>query len=331
MNVLWLTPNKPENISVGRQRIASHLGADGFDIDLRPGGFSVILEHLRGDHSFDVVVGTTRAGAIAGMVVSALTDRPLVVDHVDPIRQFEETNPLPVARMVRYLECFAFRFSSHTLYVYPEEEKRVRRFASEATETALGVDYELFADPGQEVLETARGELSKYDLHQNLAIYVGGLEPIYHIRDLVESISYLENWSLLVLGSGTQSEYVTSNADGSTVVFLGTVPHDEVPGYLHAADVGVSLVDDPNTLKVLEYGATRLPTVQLAGRAEERLAGMAEFCEPNPKSIAAGIKRANHTDKTMLDGLQNLAAEHSWKRIAGDYADVLRSVVSQES
>lgn len=331
MKILWLIPNKPENISVGRQRIASHLEAGGFDVELRSGGLSAIINALHSNHPYDVIVGTTRAGAIVGSVVSAATRQPLVVDHVDPIRQFEETNLLPVAKTVRYLECLAFSQSSHTLYVYSEEKERVRRFAPDASKTDLGVDYDRFADPDTQVIKAARKELSEYDLQQNLALYVGGLEPIYHVRELIDSISYLNGWSLVVLGSGSQSEYVRANSDGRNVAFLQTVPHEKVPGYLHAADVGVSLVDDPNTLKILEYGASRLPTAQLTGRAEEKFEGMVEFCRPDPESIAAGIERASNADKTMINKLQDFAAQYSWERIASDYADVLRTVVSQES
>jgi len=326
MNVLWLTPNKPENISVGRQRIASYLDSEGIDVHLRSGGLQAIVAALHNADNYDVIVGTTRSGAIAGVVVSALMRRPLVIDHVDPIRQFEETHPLPLAKVVRYLECLAFYQSSYTLYVYPEERQRVQRFASHVIKTDLGVDYERFADPDQSVIETAHEKLDRYDLHRNIVVYVGGLEPIYHIRDLVDSVSYLDHWSLLILGSGSESKYVETNSNGRDVVFLGTVPHDDVPGYLHTANVGVSLVNDPNTLKVLEYGASRLPTVQLSGRAEKKFDGMVEFSDPDPISIAAAIKSAKEANKAMIDRLQDLAAEYSWERIANEYAAVIRTV-----
>ncbi len=323
--VLWLTPNKPENISVGRQRITAHLEERGFTIDLQAGDLPTLRKALYDDEDYDVVVGTTRAGAIVGTAISVLRGRPLVVDHIDPIRQFEETSVWPLAFFVKHFEHLAFRRSAHTLYVYPEEASRVHRFASSASETNLGVEYDRFADPSQEVIERVCERLSRFDLHENVAIYVGGLEPIYHIRELVDSIDHLDNWSLLVLGSGSESEYVEQAAEVTDVTFLGTVPHEDVPGYLYAADVGVSLVDDPNTLKVLEYGAAGLPTVQLAGRAEARLETAVEYCEADPKSISTAIER---TRGRSVDELREITQDYSWESIADQYASVIAKVVN---
>ncbi|MFC4245643.1 glycosyltransferase [Natribaculum luteum] len=325
--VLWLTPNKPENISVGRARIASHLEENGFNVDLRAGRPWIIREIFASDDEYDAIIGTTRAGAIVGLVVSTVTGLPLVVDHVDPIRQLEETSVWPIAQSVRHLENLAFRKSAHTLYVYSEEKTRVQRHATTATKSDLGVEYNRFADPDARILDIASDRLEKFDLRKNVVIYVGGLEPIYHIRELVESIYYLDDWSLVVLGSGSLEPTVTDAAANSDrIIYLGTVPHEHVPGYLHAADVGVSLVDDPHTLKVLEYGAARLPTVQLSGRAEKKFDGTVEFCEAESASIAAAIERANDVSETTIDSLQKLAAEYSWERIAGEYSNVLRSL-----
>lgn len=330
MRVLWLTPNKPEDISVGRERIASHLRARGFDIVLRTADRTVLGDILHADGPYDVVIGTTRAGAIAAVGVAKSTGVPLVVDHVDPIRQLEETMTWPVVCAVRHCEHFAFHQSAHTLYVYPEERERVRRYAPSATETDLGVEYDRFANPHPRVVQAAEDRLDRLELEDNVAIYVGGLEPIYHIRELVAGVDHLDDWSLVVLGSGSLEDIVTdAAATSSSIAYLGTVSHDRVPGYLHAADVGVSLVDDPHTLKVLEYGAARLPTVQLSGRAEEKFAGVVEFCNADPVSIADAIERANDAEDTV-DGLQGLAREYSWERIAGEYATVLESVTESE-
>lgn len=324
--VLWLTPNKPENISVGRQRIATHLDADGFEVTLRAGSPGAVVESVTGDATYDVVVGTTRAGAIVGAGLTAITGWPLVVDHVDPIRQFEETNPWPLAWVVCHLEHVAFRRSAHVLYVYPEERARVERYATAATETDLGVEFDRFADPDANIVDTARDHLDGLALRENVAIYVGGLEPIYHVRELVACVDYLDDWSLVVLGSGSLEDVVTdAAADSAAVAYLGTVPHERVPGYLHVADVGVSLVDDPHTLKVLEYGAARLPTVQLRGRAERKFGESVEFCEAEPESIAAAVKRATGADPETVDSLQALAREYSWECIADQYAGVLRT------
>lgn len=325
MRVLWLTPNKPENISVGRERIATHLRASGHEIDIRAGRPGTVASVLRSGTDYDAIVGTTRAGAIFGAVLKVVTGTPLLVDHIDPISQFEATAAWPLAFAVKHLEHLAFRVADCVCYVYPEEQARVERHARAATKTDLGVDFERFLNPGEEVIADARAHMDDLGLAENVAVYVGGLEPIYHIEPMLKSVAHLDGWSLLVLGSGSlESSVAAAAADSEQVVFPGTVPHETVPGYLHAADVGVSLVDDPHTLKVLEYGAAGLPTVQLAGRAEAKLGDAVGYCSTDPADIAAAIERAAGTDATAL---RDLASEYAWSAIAATYARELETIL----
>ncbi|AEH36964.1 glycosyltransferase [Halopiger xanaduensis] len=330
--VLWLTPDKPEDISVGRRRIADHLEESGVDVTLRGTTPKTVLQSLRDAGQYDVVAGTTRAGAIAGTAIKLATGTPLIVDHIDPIRQFETNNPRWLAEIVRRLENVAFRVADRVLYVYDEETPRVGRFGT-VTKTALGVDFDRFAYPDPEVVERAESALEG-TVAENVAIYVGGLEPIYHIRDLLAAATQLdESWTLLVLGTGSLSEQIERAAAAhENIVYPGTVPHEDIPGYLRAADVGVCLVDDPHTLKVLEYGAAGLPTVQVRGRAEERFDGLVEFCDPTPDSIARAIERAEEeTDsmrgkQSMTTELQSFAREFDWAEIAETYKNTITNL-----
>ncbi|WP_137288542.1 glycosyltransferase [Natronorubrum halophilum] len=322
--VLWLTPDKPADISVGRRRIADHLTNEGFAVTVRGTTPKTVLRSLREGGRYDVVVGTTRAGAIAGAVLKLATGTPLVVDHVDPIRQFEENNPRWLAEIVRRLENAAFRVSDHTLYVYAEERERVDRFAA-ATKTDLGVEFDRFANPSPEALSRAESTLDAHGA-ERVAIYVGGLEPIYRIRELLAAARELadDEWTLVVLGAGSLSDLVERTAAAhENVVFPGSVPHEDVPGYLRAADVGVCLVDDPHTLKVLEYGAAGLPTVQVRGRAEDRFDGLVEFCDATPTGITRAVERAAGTDP---EPLRSFARGFEWSNIAETYKKVIITV-----
>lgn len=325
MNVLWLTPDKSDNISVGRQRIADHLEAAGHRVAVRGTTPATVLRSLREAGQYDVVVGTTRAGAIAGAAIATLTRTPFVVDHVDPIRQFAANNPAPVAAVVRRLENVAFRLADHVLYVYEEEAERVGHRAR-STKTDLGVEYERFADPDEAALDAARERLAALDRREHLAIYVGGLEPMYNVPEMLDAFERLDDWSLVVLGTGSLEDRVREAAAGSAAVqYLGTVPHDEVPGYLHAADVGVCLVDDPHTLKVLEYGAAGLPTVQLRGRAGERFGEFVTYTDLDPENVADAIRRA-HRDGAS-ESFQAFVSRFRWGEIAAAYEETLKSVM----
>lgn len=260
------------------------------------------------------------------MVVSSVHRRPLVVDHVDPIRQFEETHPTWLSVLVRHLENAAFSAADHVLYVYDEEYERIQRHASRTTRTALGVEFERFSDPDLNVVDAAKKKIDSLGLNGRIAIYIGGLEPIYHVRELVDGVELLDTWSLLVLGDGSLSDEVKAlAAEKDTVAYLGTVPHESIPGYLHSVDVGVSLVDDPHTLKVLEYGAAGLPVVQRQGRAESRFGDRVEYADTTPESIAAAIKRAG--TRGSADQLQSFTVSFDWAEIADDYEQSLKSVI----
>ncbi|EMA55917.1 MULTISPECIES: rhamnosyltransferase WsaF family glycosyltransferase [Halococcus] len=342
LRVLWLTPDKPADISVGRRRIAEHLRKDGIDVTLRGTTPQTLLASLRERDSYDVVVGTTRSGAMAGVVLKLL-GTPFVVDHIDPIRQFADTHSSELAFAVRAAENVAFTLADHTLYVYEEERDRVRRYARAATATDLGVAYDRFADPDPASVERARDRLATVgiDADDRVAIYVGGLEPIYHIDELLAAIERLDGWTLVVLGAGSLVEHVERAArECENVVFLGTVDHDAVPGYLHAADVGISLVDDPHTLKVLEYAAAGLGVVQARGRAEERFGEHVTFCDPTPTAIARAVRRAGDggasdedgadDEKGATEAFRTFVRRFDYERVAATYGKVLEGVARGE-
>lgn len=323
--VLWLTPDKPDDISVGRRRLSAHLRQREFDVTLRGTTLRNLRPFVRDADTFDAVLATTRAGAIAGSALKRLGGTPLVVDHVDPIRQFTESASWPVGVGVRWLEHRAFALADHVLYVYAEEESRVQQYASSWSRTHLGVEYDRFADPALGAVDRATDTLNTEGVDGRVAVYVGGLEPIYHLEELLSAVPLLDGWSLLILGAGSLSGHVESvAAERPDVVYPGTVPHDHVPGYLRVADVGVSLVDDPHTLKVLEYGAAGLPVVQLAGRAEERFGDLLEYCDASAEGIANACRRA---DGRETGDLQSFARRFDWAEITDDYADALTMVI----
>jgi glycosyltransferase involved in cell wall biosynthesis len=111
-------------------------------------------------------------------------------------------------------------------------------------------------------------------------------------------------------------------APTSAIHYLGTVDHETVPGLLAACDVGVSLVDDPHTLKVLEYGAAGLPVVQLAGRAEARFGDRLTYTSTEPAEIARAITAAATQDGTTL---QAYVEQFDWAVIADTYAETIQA------
>lgn len=330
--VLWLTADKSAEISVGRERIADYLVADaGYEVTLRGTTPRTVAGELWDPGGYDVVVGTTRAGAIAGTTIRAASGTPLVVDHVDPIRQFEATHPRPLATAVRQLENLAFAVADHVCYVYAEEGPRVRRYARATTRTALGVEFDRFAEPDSASVAAAESRLDALGVRENVAVYVGGLEPIYHVEVLLDAAAHLDDWTVVLVGTGSlEGEVARRAARSGGVEYLGTVPHEDVPGYLHAADVGVCLVDDPHTLKVLEYLAAGLPVVQHRGRAEGRFGDLLTYTEPSPAAIAAAIRSAGtEVGRADRERGRAFAERFDWRAVAETYREVIESVTGK--
>lgn len=322
-HILWLTPDKPDNISVGRSQIAHQLRRFGYKITVRGTTPSTLLMSLREGGGYNGIIGTTRAGAIGGTIINFVYDCPLVVDHIDPISQFKQTNPMWLARFVEAAENISFIRSAITLFIYESERARVEEYASKVVKTALGVDYDRFATPDQEILIAGR-DLLPEDLQRPITIYLGGLEPMYNIESMLEVGAELDTGSLIIAGAGSLESTVERAAGcHGSVHYLGAVPHETVPGLLTACDVGLSLVDDPHTLKILEYGAVGLPVVQLDGQARQRFGDLLTYTDTSPSSIRAAIISAVDHDP---EPLQSFVQQFDWRDIARTYDKALTTV-----
>jgi glycosyltransferase involved in cell wall biosynthesis len=324
INLLWLTPDKPADISIGRARLADHLRRAGFTVTIRGTTPQTVLQSLRNGGTYDTLIGTTRAGALAATTVARIHDIPLIIDHVDPIRQFYETTHWPLAAVVDGLEQIAFRLADHILFVYEEERDRIDKSRTPYTQTTLGVDYERFARPSSDAIDEARERL---DTNRQIAIYIGGLEPVYEIETMLASSDHLPDWELVIAGTGSLEPTVRRAAQSkSGVIFLGTVPHESIPGYLHAADVGLSLVNDSHTLKLLEYGAAGLPTVQREGAARARFGELLFYTQPEPAAVAKAIEDAAKSDG---EALQSFVSRFDWAHVAETYSESIMSVINK--
>lgn len=324
MKVLWLRPDKPENVSVGRHRLGLALEERGHDVTIQNTTVADFRSVLRDDP--DVIVGTTRLGAFVGAWKRLVSGTPLIVDHIDPISQLRRSHGRVTTWGVSQAEKLAFRLADHVMVVYEEELPRVRQHASNVTHTSLGVDYDLFANPPEKAVRKARQTVAtQVPEDGNNILYIGGLEPSYHLQTVVDSLDHLDGWHFVVLGDGSQQDWLEEVATThDTVHYLGTVPYEEVPGYVHVADVGINLIDDPNTLKVLEYGAAGLSVVHVKGDAQTVFGESVTFCSLDPTDVAAAIERAKETPP---DKLQTLARERNWGSLAETYEGVLQQVL----
>jgi glycosyltransferase involved in cell wall biosynthesis len=107
-----------------------------------------------------------------------------------------------------------------------------------------------------------------------IVAFVGTLRPWHDPEILVRALGLLhargDTPRLLIVGDGPERERLATFAQeeglAHTVTFVGSVPHDEVPAYLSAADVAVATYHADtgryfSPLKLFEYLAAGVPVV----------------------------------------------------------------------
>jgi len=320
--ILWLAPDKPENLSIGRARIAQGLRDSGYTVNYEPRRLAHVKTQLTDD--YDVLIGTTSLAGILGMQ-TGLNGKPFVVDHVDPIRQMYRTAGRTKARLVESLQDVAFRLADGILYVYDEEAQRVYGSDALVSQTTLGVDYDRFQNPTGESRDYIAKRLADYDVSGRFAVYLGGLQEIYNIPELLESAKR-DGYQLVIAGQGAyEKDCWKASARYENIHYIGSIPHEHVPALLQKASAGISLVDDPHTVKVLEYGAAGLPTVHIEGRAEGVLPDKGvEWTALDPAEIGASVRVAyNYGDPS---GLEEYAENRRWSDVVDQYQRVIESV-----
>lgn len=319
-HILWVVPDKPANISTGRQRIANGLRTRGHTVDSVADRAGALRAARNG---YDVVMGTTAwLGAVA-----PLTDAAVVVDYVDPIDQLQRSCGRLERTAAYALHRNALRQADGVMYVYDRVASELPA-GVETTKTSLGVDYDRFADPSPGVMAQADGILSQRGVTEDFAVYIGGLEPPYNIETMLSAAGQTDtDCQLVVAGTGSKQPAVETRASQrEDVTYLGTVDHEAVPGLLAHASAGICLVDDAHTVKVLEYAAAGLPIVHITGTAQRRFdIPDIVWCENQPDSVGSAIDTA--LERAGGDALKRLAKAHDYARTIAEYDSMIQRVV----
>ena len=133
-----------------------------------------------------------------------------------------------------------------------------------------GIDIEAFRGQDGEVIR------EKYHLNNaKVIIYVGTLGEGRYLKLLIQAFSEVrkrrEDVNLLIVGEGDDEGNLKKLAGelgiGGDVIFTGQVPQAEVPGFIAAADIGVSPVPPfsfykmSSPIKMFEYMAIAKPVI----------------------------------------------------------------------
>jgi len=138
-----------------------------------------------------------------------------------------------------------------------------------------GVDRELFYRPN---LEDRRKNREKLGIRRDeiILISVGSLDYTRELENIIiaykNSLSQLRTYNtrLFIIGDGPDYYHLLKVVEEyeltDKIVFIKYVPHNKIPDYLTAADIGIcylpiELYYVQPSLKILEYLACGLPTI----------------------------------------------------------------------
>jgi|GEM_PF-153460 len=204
---------------------------------------------------------------------------------------------------------------------------------------ADAVDLEAFV-----VDETRHDARRKLDLPPDafLVVYAGHLYPYKGIPDLIEACQWLNPGIRVAIVGGRPEDLARTKEAAAkfglkNVIFVGRVPHKEVPLYLRAADLAVMPYTREShhveyyssPLKLFEYLAagraiisTDLPSVREV--LDDRLA---EFVPAeDPKALADGINRLQASPARVAElerSSAELATHYTWTERARAVLDAM--------
>jgi glycosyltransferase involved in cell wall biosynthesis len=193
--------------------------------------------------------------------------------------------------------------------------------ASRVLLTPTGVDLDAFAQPPDPVrLRERLGLEGRF-----VVGWVGSFRPFHAVDQAVEAAAIVPGTSLLLVGEGPERARIERLAHGLGVpaTFTGTVPHDELPGYLAAMDVALVLAPRAgpfhySPLKLAEYLAAGLPVVApAAGQLTTRLTDGVDAVVVPPHDVSAlgaalARLRDDPEERLRLGKAARAAAEAAW-------------------
>ncbi|HET9886360.1 MAG TPA: glycosyltransferase, partial [bacterium] len=212
---------------------------------------------------------------------------------------------------------------------------RLRRRKSAPIFVDQGIDVERFAK------STANAQLRRQlQLGEGPAIlYAGHLGPASNLASLLPALARIPNRfpqaRLLVVGSGRDKSELEALArrllPEGFAVFVGSVPHRDVPGYFHLASIAVNYLDDNeanrhrSSIKVREALAAGLPVVSTRTPDTSRFAEFVRLVDPGPPEAFADalLSEMEHADRSRAEaGRRHLLAAGTFDAAVRELAEM---------
>lgn len=336
ISVLWLRPRTGENVSTRRSRIAEHLENRSVAVNFRNISLSDpidgIISILRRD--YDVLIANVRFPLYISFLLSTTIRRPFIADVSDPLSQMSNLPGLLYWGLHRY-EWFILRHADAAMFAESESYEYSKDREINSFLVKNSVNYKMFSSPDRHKIRFAYDELINHGVDPNspVVVYPGRFVSAYHIEEIISVSDILDEWEFVFLGEDAKQNLVEQAADTKpNVYYLGSYPHEQIPGFLQHADVGLCLVDAERPLKILEYGAAMLPVLGVPGALEKEFSEeQMWFVDPTPKQIASKleeIRNSRRETKKRCENMRQIATDNSWEAVADKYYDVIYELAS---
>lgn len=148
------------------------------------------------------------------------------------------------------------------------------------------------------------------------------------VGDIIEALKFLpKNVSLKIIGIGPLESELKNLARGLPVEFIGFVAQDDIPKYLHDADIFVRpSLSEGQGISFIEAMASGIPVIAtpvggITDFLRDQETGL--FCEVNnPESIAKQVTRLLEDEdlrtRIVENGLRLVKEKYDWDLIAED-------------
>jgi teichuronic acid biosynthesis glycosyltransferase TuaC len=203
-----------------------------------------------------------------------------------------------------------------------------------------GVETSLFAQPTPQEKIAARHELG-VDPVAFIVVAIGRLHPMKGFNYLIPAVKSLmvqHKMYCYVLGDGQQRQSLEcSIGTDQRIFFVGSVPHEQISKWLHAADlfvlpsVDLSGQAEGTPTAVMEAMATGLPVVTTDSGGAKDLIATVDGCNVVPQRDSRALARA------ILELIENVelrqrlgqlnwqrSQERDWSRIAAAVGEVYK-------
>jgi glycosyltransferase involved in cell wall biosynthesis len=335
----------------GPHLLLPHPGrADGLERETRRLRFvsqvPLIIAEQVADFRPDVVWERLSLFGTAGVEVSARFGVPHVVE-VNALLAEEDAawRGLRLARTAGSRERRVLE-SADAVYAVSEEVAAAVRGVARRPVFVLpnGFDSDLFVEPGPGARASARRCFGLPATEPVLA-FVGALRPWHGVDVAIRALHFLPGSVFAVAGDGPVKGQLQALASDlgvtNQVRFVGALDHDEVAGFLAAADVALAPYPDSSEfafspLKVYEYLAAGVPVVASSiGQLVPVLSREAAVLVTpgDAASLAAGVQ-AVLSDPSIAARARadrsRVVAQHSWDERVERLDGILREVTGRD-